>query len=83
VLSSELWGADSVSEDTGLAAEECRVASSRASSRDVTSISPCVRSCSGCSSGGDPAVVSYSLGVAFKTRPNVTILHGCNYLCDR
>ena len=53
-----------MSEDTGLAVEEYRVASSRASSRDVTSISPCVRSCSGFSSGGNPAVVSRSLGVA-------------------
>jgi len=55
-----------VSEDTGLAVEECRAASSRASSRDVTSISPCVRSCSGFSSGGNPAVVSCSLGVAYR-----------------
>jgi len=54
-----------VSEDTGLAVEECRVASSKASSKAVTSISSCVRSCSGSGFGGNPAVVSCSLGVAY------------------
>jgi len=65
VLSSELWGYDSESEDTGLAVEECWTASSRTSSKDVTSIPPCVRSYPGVSFGGDPAMISCLLSIAF------------------
>jgi len=72
--SFELWGSDSVSEDTGLAVEDFRSTSARASSTDVTSISPCVCSLFGVSFGGNLTVVSYLLSVASKTQPNVTIL---------
>ena len=47
VSSSELWGAESVFGDTGLALEECCTASARALSNAETSISPSVRSGSG------------------------------------
>jgi len=64
VSSSEFWGSCSDSEDTGLAVEEYRAASAKASLRDETSIPPCVRSFSGVSFGGNAAVVLCSLGVA-------------------
>ena len=76
VSSSELWGAESVSGDTGLALEECWTASAKASSKVETSISPSVRSRSGGSLGGSSAVAVYSLSVALLTQPNVTILLG-------
>jgi len=64
VSSSEFWGSCSESEDTGLAVEEYRAASAKASLRDVTSIPPCVRSFSGVSFGGNAAVVHCLLSVA-------------------
>jgi len=83
VSSSELAGSDSVSEDTGLAVEECWTASASASSKDVTSISPSVRLFYGFSFWGNPAVICCSLGVAYKTQPKVTILPWCGKLCNR
>jgi len=64
VSSSESWGSCSQSEDTGLAVEEYWAASVKASLRDVTSISPSVRSSSGVSFRGNAAVLSCLLRVA-------------------